>query len=118
MLPHNASQMPQTQPHPSHPIGPIHQEAFIQPTLLILNTPWPHSLKYGVTELWTQLYEEMPHWLSVHTALVENPSLVPSAHVRWLTTVHNSTSGGRDPTPLASEDTCIHMQITSHIIKN
>jgi hypothetical protein len=34
----------------------------------------------------------MAPWLIVHAALTEDPSWLPSTHVRWLTTTYNSAS--------------------------
>jgi len=38
----------------------------------------------------------MVHWLRAFDAVAENPKSIPSARIRWLTLVCNSSSKGSD----------------------
>lgn len=57
----------------------------------------------------------MAPWLKVLAALIEDPSLVPSIHIRWLSTAYDSSSMGPDILFWTSW-ACIHTHI--HINKN
>lgn len=54
----------------------------------------------------------MTQKLRIYNVLTEDPVLVPSTSMRWLTTTCKYGSQGQQP-HLASMDTCMHMHIPS-----
>lgn len=67
-----------------------------------------------------QISREWVWWLKAHTALIEDLSLIPSIHIKWLIITHKSSSRSSDAfswIPGASELTCTYNRFIKRLAK-